>query len=72
VVGAGAGAYAGNEIEKRANKTVRYRVRVRMGDGTYRTFHESAPPPYAVGESVRITDRGLVPLEERRASVAAQ
>ena len=46
VIGAGAGAYAGNEIEKRANKSVHYRVRV--------------------------TDRGLVPVEERKASVATK
>ena len=72
VIGAGAGAYAGNEVEKRANKSVRYRVRVRMGDGTYRTFHESVPPPYAVGQNVRVTDRGLVPLQDRKASVATK
>ena len=72
VAGAGAGAYAGNEIEKHANKSVSYRVRVRMEDGTYRTFHEAAPPPYAVGQSVRVTDRGVVPLEERKAAVAAK
>ncbi len=62
------GAYAGNEIEKHVKKSVRYRVRVRMDDGSYRTFHEAAQPAYAVGQKVRVTERGIVPLEERRAS----
>jgi outer membrane lipoprotein SlyB len=61
VVGAGAGAYAGNEIEKNMNKSVRYRVRVRMEDGSHRTFHEAKQPSYAVGQTVRVTDRGIRP-----------
>ena len=72
VVGAGAGAYAGNEIEKNVNKSVRYRVRVRMDDGTHRTFHESVQPPYAVGQKVRVTGHGMVPFEDRRATVTAR
>ncbi len=60
VVGAGAGAYAGHEIEKHATKKVRYQVRVRMSDGTYRTFHQSAQPALAVGQKVRITGQGVV------------
>ena len=60
VVGAGAGAYAGNEIEKNVNKSVSYQVRVRMNDGTYRTFHESAQPALAVGQKVRVTAQGIV------------
>ena len=60
VVGAGAGAYAGHEIERNMTKSVRYQVRVRMGDGSYRTFQESAPPALAVGQKVRVTERGLV------------
>ena len=72
VVGAGAGAYAGNEVEKHVNKSVRYRVRVRMEDGTSRTFHQAAQPAYSVGQKVRVSERGIAPLEERRASVAAK
>ena len=72
VAGAAGGAYAGNEIEKHVGKSVHYRVRVRLEDGTYRTFNEAARPPYAVGQSVRVTDRGVVPAEDRRASVAAK
>jgi outer membrane lipoprotein SlyB len=59
VVGAGAGAYAGHEIEKNVRKSVAYHVRVRMNDGTVRTFQESAPPALAVGQKVRVTGRGV-------------
>ena len=60
VVGAGAGAYAGHEIEKSASNTVSYQVRVRMNDGTYRTLNQRAQPAWAVGQKVRVTERGIV------------
>lgn len=60
VVGAGAGAYAGNEIEKNANKATRYEVRVRMNDGTLRTYYENAQPALNIGQKVRVTDHGVV------------
>jgi len=60
VVGAGAGAYAGHEIERNVNKSVSYQVRVRMNDGTQRTFYERAQPALAVGQKVRVTNSGVV------------
>lgn len=60
VVGAGAGAYAGNEVEKNMNRAVSYRVRVRMNDGALRTFYEPAQPALAIGQKVRVTERGVV------------
>jgi len=60
VVGAGAGAYAGHEIEKNVKQSVSYQVRVRMNDGTYRTFYESAQPALAVGQKVRVTGQGVI------------
>lgn len=60
VVGAGAGAYAGHEIEKNVNKRVSYQVRVRMDDGTLRTFYEAAQPAYNIGQKVRVGERGIV------------
>lgn len=62
VLGAGAGAYAGHEIEKNMNKAVRYQVRVRMQDGTYRTFYETSPPAFSVGQKVRVTHDGIIPI----------
>lgn len=60
VVGAGAGAYAGHEIEKNVKKSVSYQVRVRMNDGTYRTFYESSQPALAIGQKVRVTGQGVI------------
>lgn len=62
VVGAGAGAYAGHEVEKNMNKSVRYQVRVRMNDGAVRTFYEATQPALAVGQKVRVTERGVVAI----------
>jgi outer membrane lipoprotein SlyB len=59
LVGAGAGAYAGHEIEQGMNKTVSYQVKVRMKDGTRRTFYERAQPALAVGQKVRVTNHDL-------------
>jgi outer membrane lipoprotein SlyB len=59
VVGAGAGAYAGNEVEKNMKKSVSYEIRVRMDDSSYRTFH-SAQPDVGVGQRVKVRDGQLV------------
>ena len=60
VVGAGAGAYAGHEIEKNMNKSLSYQIRVRMNDGTSRTFYERSQPGLSVGQKVRVTNNGVV------------
>jgi outer membrane lipoprotein SlyB len=59
VVGAGAGAYAGNEVEKNMKKKVSYQIRVRMDDNSYRTFH-AAQPDVGVGQRVKVRDGQLV------------
>jgi len=59
-LGAGAGAYGGIQLEKELKKTVKYQVRVRMPDGNVRTFVRSRQPQFAVGQKVRLTDRGLI------------
>jgi len=60
IAGAAGGAYAGNEIEKHAKKSLRYQVRVRMNDGTYRTTSQSSQPPFAVGDRVRVVNGQVV------------
>ena len=52
-------AYSGNEIEKSTRRSVSYHIRVRMNDGTTRTFHERAQPALAVGQKVRVTGQGM-------------
>ena len=60
IVGAGAGAYAGNEIEKNKNTVTKYHVHVTLEDGSKRTFIFSNPPSYKEGDRVKIVDKKLV------------
>jgi len=60
VVGAAGGAYAGNEIEKNKNKKTTYVVKVKMDDGSNRTFNYSQPTSFRIGDKVKIVDRKLV------------
>lgn len=57
---ASAGANTRHPIEKNVPHPVNYQVRVRMNDGTYRTFTQRAQPALAVGQKVRVTDQGVV------------
>ena len=53
VVGDGAGAYAGHELEKNMDKRVNYEVHVRMEDNSVRVFNMQEPV-VAVGQRVKI------------------
>ena len=53
-------ALAGNEIEKHVKKSVQYKVRVRMHDGTFRTTYQAAAPAFAVGDKVKISNGRVV------------
>lgn len=59
VVGAGAGAYAGNEVEKNMKRSVSYEIRVRMDDHSIRTFR-SSQSDVGVGQRVSVRDGRLV------------
>jgi len=58
VVGAGAGAYAGHELEKNMKRSVTYEISVRMSDRSIRTFH-SDKPDVGVGQRVTVRDGRL-------------
>lgn len=60
VAGAVGGAIAGNEIEKNSNKVTRYRVSVRMDDGTSQVFTLNAANGVTTGDKVKIVDGTLV------------
>ncbi len=60
VVGAGAGAYAGHQVEKHMKTTERYNVAVRMEDGTNRTFSYEKEPAFRAGDKVKVVDGALV------------
>jgi outer membrane lipoprotein SlyB len=54
ILGAGAGAYAGNEVEKNAKKSSYWSVAIRMDNGSTRNFTYSNQPPVHEGERVRL------------------
>ena len=56
VGGAAGGAFAGDAVEKNMKKHTAWQVTVRLDDGSARTLSQSAPPPFAVGDRVRIVD----------------
>src|SRR5205807_10642807 len=58
ILGAGAGAYAGNEVEKNAKKSSYWSVAIRMDNGYTRNFTYSNQPPVHEGERVRLIDGG--------------
>jgi outer membrane lipoprotein SlyB len=59
VAGAVGGGYAGNEVEKRARSSTSYQVRVRMEDGSIRTFPYSAQPSWSIGDRVKVVNGQL-------------
>ena len=60
VAGAVGGAVAGHEIEKNVKKVTRYRIAVRMDDGTTHVLTLDAANGVAVGDKVKIVDGTLV------------
>jgi len=60
IVGAGAGAYAGNEVEKNAKTKTQYQVVVKLETGESRTFTYKAATAYKVGDRIKIVDNKLV------------
>ncbi|CAB1368228.1 glycine zipper 2TM domain-containing protein [Denitratisoma oestradiolicum] len=61
LIGGGAGAYAGNEIEKNSNRHMVWQTRVRMEDGSVRTFSTHSQPEFGVGAKVRVMGGQVVP-----------
>ena len=60
VVGAGAGAAAGTEIERRYKATTHYVIDVRMDDGEARQFSSPTPPSVQPGAKVKVVDGKLM------------
>ena len=58
IAGAGAGALAGNQIEKNRNTKAYWSVNIAMDNGNTRTFSYSAQPAVREGERVRLVDGG--------------
>lgn len=59
IAGAVGGGYAGNEVEKRSHTATTYQVRVRMDDGSIRTFPYTQQPSWNAGDRARVVDGQL-------------
>jgi outer membrane lipoprotein SlyB len=60
VGGAVAGGYAGNEVQKRVNSKHVWVTKVRMKDGSIRSFEQEAHPAWAAGNVVRVQDNNTL------------
>ena len=54
VAGAVGGAVIGNQVEGNMRASTSYEIRVRLDDGTLRTFHQQSAPQWRTGDRVRI------------------
>lgn len=61
ILGAVGGAYAGREIERRHNQRLRYDVVIRLPDGSTQTRRYDAPPPFRVGDRLRVGGGAWLP-----------
>ena len=59
VAGAVGGAVVGNQVEGNMKATRSYEIKVRLDDGTARTFHQHNAPGWATGDRVRIVNGSL-------------
>lgn len=56
ILGAGAGAYAGNQVEKNAKKKSYWVVAVRLDDGTEKSITSGSKPAFKQGDRVKVVD----------------
>jgi len=59
VAGAVGGAVMGNQVEGNMKATHSYEIRVRLDDGSLRTFHQKSAPQWRHGDRVRIVKGSL-------------
>jgi outer membrane lipoprotein SlyB len=59
VAGAVGGAVVGNQVEGNIKASTSYEIRVRLDDGTLRTFHQQSAPRWRNGDRVRIVKGSL-------------
>jgi len=60
IAGAVGGAFLGNEIEKRVKTTKHYEVVVHLQGGGTQTVTYTSPPPFSVGQKVKVENGTLV------------
>jgi outer membrane lipoprotein SlyB len=62
VGGAAAGAYAGNEVQKSVNSKIVWVTKVKMKDGSVKTFEQAKQPTWKSGQLVHVKDGALSSL----------
>jgi outer membrane lipoprotein SlyB len=58
IIGAGAGVYAGNEVEKNKKTKTYWNVAVKMENGTTRNYTYENKPEFREGDRVKTLDEG--------------
>mgnify|MGYP000486380516 CR=1 FL=1 len=59
VAGAVGGAVVGNQVEGNVRATTSYEIKVRLDDGTARTFRQDTPPQWRTGQRVKVVNGSL-------------
>lgn len=59
VAGAVGGAVVGNQVEGNTRATTSYEIKVRLDDGTARTFRQDTPPQWRTGQRVKVVNGSL-------------
>ncbi|MBC7453267.1 MAG: glycine zipper 2TM domain-containing protein [Massilia sp.] len=62
VAGAVGGAVVGNQVEGNMKASHSYAIRVRLDDGSRRTFHQQDAPGWRDGDRVRVVNGALRPV----------
>jgi outer membrane lipoprotein SlyB len=62
VGGAVAGGFVGNEVQKQVTSKKVWVTKVKMKDGSIRTFEQEAQPGWAAGQHVKVRDKTLTRL----------
>lgn len=60
VAGAVGGGFAGNEVERRTRTTTSYEIRVRMENGSTRSFSDSGQSGWRSGDRVKVVNGSLI------------
>ena len=61
IVGAGAGAWGGNQLSQRS-QTLVWKIGVRYDDGTFATVQQTSAPALRIGDRVQVTSTGITLL----------
>ena len=62
VGGAVAGGFVGNEVQKHVTSKTVWVTKVKMKDGSIKTFEQEAKPVWAAGQTVKVSGKALAKL----------